>query len=110
MTQYAVLVYQPAPADPADLPKEEMDAHIAQEELIRGKGGRIVAAFGLHPTTMATSIKGDVVTDGPFIEAKEVIAGFYILEARGLDHAIEMARTNRATWHGGVEIRVLYGQ
>ena len=51
MTQYAILVYQPAPADPADLPKEEIDAHIAQEELIKSKGGRIVAAFGLHPST-----------------------------------------------------------
>ena len=109
MTQYAILVYQPAPADPADLPKEEMDAHIAQEDLIKKMGGQIVAAFGLHPTTMATSIKGDVVTDGPFIEAKEVIAGFYILEARDFDHALEMAKTNPATWHGGVEIRPLYG-
>jgi hypothetical protein len=50
-----------------------------------------------------------VVTDGPFIEAKEVVAGFFVLEARDLDHAIEIARTNPATWRGGVEIRPLLG-
>jgi hypothetical protein len=110
MTQYAVLVYQPAPADPADLPKEEMDAHSAQADLVRRMGGEIVAAYGLQPTTTATSIRGDVVTDGPFIEAKEVVAGMYILEARDFDHALEMAKTNPATWHAGVEIRPLFGE
>jgi hypothetical protein len=107
MTQYAVLVYQPAPADPADLPKEEMDAHIAQEELIRGKGGRIVAAFGLHPTTMATSIKGDVVTDGPFIEAKEHLAGYDLIDCDSLERAMEIAARVPDAEVCGVEVRAI---
>ena len=109
MTQYAILVYQPTPADASELPPEELEAHSRQEALVESLGGRITGAHALHPSTMATSIRGTQVTDGPFIEAKEVIAGFYVLEARDLDHAIEIAKTNPATWHGGVEIRPLLG-
>lgn len=69
----------------------------------------MITGFGLHPSTTATSVRGDTVTDGPFIEAKEVIAGFFILEARDLDHALEIAKRNPATWRGGVEIRPLLG-
>jgi hypothetical protein len=39
----------------------------------------MVAAFTLQPATTATSIRGHVPTDGPFLEAKEVVAGFYVI-------------------------------
>jgi hypothetical protein len=56
--------------------------------------------------TTATSVRGDVVTDGPFLEAKEVIAGFYVIEAPDLDTALEVAKRNPATQlGGGVEVR-----
>jgi hypothetical protein len=42
-------------------------------------------------------VRGDVVTDGPFIEAKEVVAGFYVLEAPDLDVALRIAKLNPAT-------------
>ncbi|GAA2335329.1 YciI family protein [Dactylosporangium salmoneum] len=108
MTQYAILLFTPAPADPADLPPAELQAHLAHAEEAERLGGRIVAGYGLQPSTTATAVRGDTVTDGPFIEAKEVVAGFYILEARDLDHALEIARRNPATWRGGVEIRPLF--
>jgi len=38
------------------------------------------AAFALESVATATSIRGDAVTDGPFLEGKEVVAGFYIIE------------------------------
>lgn len=109
MTQYAVLLYSPAPADPADLPPEELQAHLHHESEAENLGGHVIAGYGLAPSTTATSVRGDVITDGPFIEAKEVIAGFYILEARDLDHALDIARRNPATWRGGVEVRPLLG-
>ena len=109
MTQYAILLYTPAPADAADLPAEERDAHMRHAAEAEELGGRVVTGYALEPSTTATSVRGDAVTDGPFIEAKEVIAGFYILEADDLDHALEIAKRNPATWRGGVEIRPLLG-
>ena len=109
MTQYAILLYTPTPADPADLPAEELEAHLQHAAEAEELGGRVITGFGLHPSTIATSVRGDTVTDGPFIEAKEVIAGFYILEARDLDHALEITRRNPALRRGGVEIRPLLG-
>ncbi len=52
----------------------------------------------------ATSIRGDIVTDGPFVETKEALGGFYLVEARDLDHAIEIAKLCPAPY-GGVEVR-----
>ena len=109
MTQYAILLYAPSPADVADAPAEEMEAHLRHGSEVEELGGHIVNGYALKASTTGTSVRGDTVTDGPFIEAKEVIAGFYILEARDLDHALEIAKRNPATWRGGVEIRPLLG-
>ena len=107
MPQYAILLYSPAPADPASLPQEELDAHMKYGEQIEQLGGTVSSPQALQASTTATSIRGTLVTDGPFIESKEVLAGFFVLEARDLDHAIEIARLCPSTWHGGVEIRPL---
>jgi hypothetical protein len=109
MTQYAILIYAPTPADVADMPPEELEAHGRHGVEVEDLGGHIAAGYALQASTTATSVRGDVVTDGPFIEAKEVIAGFFILEARDLDHALEIAKRNPATWRAGVEIRPLLG-
>ncbi len=51
-------------------------------------------------------VTGDAVTDGPFIEAKEVILGFYVIEAPDLDAALEIARRNPVLGDGGgLEVR-----
>jgi hypothetical protein len=106
MPQYAVLMFAPAPADPADATEPERQAHERHGEEIEQLGGRITAAFALQPSTTATSVSGDTVTDGPFLEAKEVIAGFYVFEAADLDTALAIARRNPITQQGGgVEIR-----
>jgi hypothetical protein len=108
MPQYGILIYSPAPADPMDLTPdyvELLDRYPAQVEQL---GGRAVTGFALQPSTTATSIRGDVVTDGPFIEAKEVVAGFFVLEAPDLDTALQIAKLNPATRDGGVEVRPLF--
>ena len=109
MTQYAVLLYTPAPADVQDLPPEELAAHGDFGTTVERLGGSIRGGYALDASTTATSIHGDVITDGPFIEAKEVLAGFFVLEARDLDHALSIAKLNPATWRGGVEVRPLIG-
>ncbi len=109
MAQYAILLYGKAPADVSDLTLEERRAHDRHAEYIDDLGA-MVAAFALHPSTVATSIRGDVVTDGPFLDAKEVVAGFCVIEAPDLDAALDIARRNPATQQGGgVEVRPVLG-
>ena len=74
----------------------------------RGAAGSSSPAWRCTPTTTATAIRGDLLTDGPFIETKEDLAGVYVLEARDLDHAIELAKLTPIV-EGGVEVRPLIG-
>jgi hypothetical protein len=109
MTQYGILVYGLAPADPMEIPAEYAKALESYGAQVEAAGAGHVTGYALQPSTMATSVRGDVVTDGPFIEAKEVVAGFFIIEAPNLDVALEVAKLNPATQHGGgVEVRPLF--
>lgn len=109
MAQYAVLIYAHDSAHRPDPVPEEIevcDQHA--DELTRG--GSLVMAYALTPRDMATSIRADAITDGPFIDSKEVIAGFYVIEAPDLDAALAIARTNPVVRDGGgVEVRPVAG-
>ncbi len=76
MPQYAVMIFERVP--PAELPPEVMAAHGALPQRIAELGGREVAGMALHPNETATTIRGGLVTDGPFIETKEVMAGIFV--------------------------------
>jgi hypothetical protein len=108
MAQYAVLIYAHdsahAPdATPQDL--QECDQH--SDKL--AESGTMVAAYALTPRDMATSIREDVITDGPFVDSKEVVAGFYVIEAPDLDAALAIARRDPAVASGGgVEVRPVH--
>jgi hypothetical protein len=108
MAQYAILIYandsSHAPdATPEDT--ESCDRH--SDDLV--ESGSMVMAYALTPRDMATSIRGDIITDGPFIDSKEVVAGFYVIEAPDLDAALAIARTNPVVRDGGgVEIRPVH--
>ena len=108
MPQYGILVYSPAPADPMSLTPDCLELLNRYPAQVEELGGRLVTGFALEPSTTATSVRGDVVTDGPFIEAKEVVAGFFILEAPDLDVALAIAKLNPATRDGGVEVRPMF--
>jgi hypothetical protein len=106
--QYAVLIYA---ADSAHAPDatadelEECDTH--SDEL--ADSGAMIAAYALTPRDLATSVSGDIITDGPFIDSKEVVAGFYVIEADDLDAALAVARTNPVVHDGGgVEVRPVH--
>lgn len=109
MAQYAILIYAPTPGDWSEAPVEELEAHGRFAGRIEELGGKIVAAQALQASTTATTIRGDVVTDGPFTETKEVLGGITVIEARDLDHALAIARECPATWRGSVEVRPLLG-
>jgi len=106
MAQYAVLIYERVP--PEELPPEVLAAHEQLPERIAEQGGRELAGMALHPNETATSIRGGVVTDGPFIETKEVLAGVFVIEARDLDHALTLGKLTPIA-DGGVEVRPLLG-
>jgi hypothetical protein len=106
MAQYAVMIFERVA--PEDLPAEILEAHGRLPERIAEQGGREVAGMALHPSETATSIRGGVVTDGPFIETKEVLAGVFVIEARDLDHALALAKMTPIV-DGGVEVRPLLG-
>jgi hypothetical protein len=107
MTRYVVLIYEHETPDwPNDMPPDVMAASAELDGRIAEQGGRVVAGVALQASGTATAIREGVVTDGPFIETKEALAGLYILEARDLDHALALAAMT-PTAAGGVEVRPL---
>ena len=71
--------------------------------------GVMVAGEGLHPTATATTVRvrdGERnVTDGPFAETKEQLGGFYVLDVKDLDEAIEWAGKIPGAQRGSIEVR-----
>ena len=64
---------------------------------------------GLHPSTMATTVRRRndqvLLTDGPFVEGREQVGGFALVDCADLDEAIEIAAGHPASAIGQVEIR-----
>jgi len=87
-----------------------MDDHecLAYDQSVRASG-HCVASEALQPVSTATTVRvrnGRVsVSDGPFAETKEALAGFYMLEARDLNEAIQLAARIPPASVGCVEIR-----
>lgn len=107
MAQYLILIYDDE-AKWAGASEHEaqqlMEAHQRFAGQITALGGKMVGGEALQPTTTATSIRGDVVTDGPFVETKEAIGGYYLIDATDLDQALAIAKLCPAPY-GGVEVR-----
>ena len=109
--KYMLLIWEAsdpdAEVDPVVRQKEfEAYGAFTQEITERGlmKGGDPLAV----PSTATTvSWEGDklVTTDGPFAETKEWLAGYYLIEAKDLDEASEVAAKIPAAHHGAIEIR-----
>jgi hypothetical protein len=76
------------------------------------KAGVLLAAEGLHPTSKGTRIKVSggkrVISDGPFAEAKEVIAGFWMIQVRSKEEAIEWANRCPLPECGLIELRQVF--
>lgn len=108
MPQYAILIYQHDSAHaPGSTPEDRESCDSHSDELTAS--GAMVAAYALTPRAMARSLRGDSLTDGPVIHSKEIVAGFYVIDAADLEAALAIARTNPAVWDGGaVEVRPLH--
>ena len=108
--QYALLIYDD-PKSWEDVTPEEMQSiygeYMAVSELPATTGGA-----QLQPTDKARSVRvkngSPVVTDGPFAETKEILGGFYLIEAGSSAEAEEIAaRIPSARMGGTVEVRPL---
>lgn len=110
--QYLVAIHLPDDYDP-----EAEDAAVRQEisdlnkEMI-AKGVRVFVG-GLQPATRAKTIRarnngGMVVTDGPFVEAKEHVGGFWVLECADEDEAMDWGRKALVACRAPVEVRPFY--
>jgi hypothetical protein len=77
-----------------------------------GKRGVLQGGERLRPTTDATTVRvndGDVLTsDGPFAETKEQVGGYFLVDCKDLDEAIEIASKMPSASHGAVEVRPIW--
>jgi hypothetical protein len=108
MAQYLILIYedetQYATASP-EVYGEIMQEHRDWPARAEQHGVKILGGEALQSTGTATSIRGGSdVTDGPFVETKEVLGGYYLIEAPDLDAALAVGKLCPARF-GGVEVR-----
>lgn len=106
--RFMVLVPGSPESEAGEMPSTELlgDMTKYNEELVRS--GVMLAGEGLHPTSRGARVRFEgserSVTDGPFTEAKEIVAGYWIWECASRDEAIEWLK--RAPFGGGVEIEL----
>jgi len=96
--------------------KEEMEAAFAATGAFNDQlraDGYWVFGGGLEPATTATVVDGQgekpVMTDGPYLETKEAIGGFWVVEAPDLDVALRLAAEGSQACRGKVEVRPFEG-
>ncbi|MEV6630796.1 YciI family protein [Actinoplanes sp. NPDC051470] len=112
MAKYMLLI-QGDPRQWDAMTPDQWTAHGAAHGAFSAEAGaRILGGEQLETATTATTLRADgaggvVTTDGPFLETKEVLGGFYLLEAADLDEAIKLASLlpEVRAGHSGVEIR-----
>jgi hypothetical protein len=109
MPQYFVAGYLPDDFDPSQMDESVgQQIHALNKEMIAA--GVRKFACGLGPAkSMRSQTKGEaLITDGPYLETKEHIGGFWILECSNMDDALAWARKGVAATRGQVEVREIF--
>jgi hypothetical protein len=111
--RYLLLIYTQefdSPPSPEDAAREYAAYDAFTREV--NQRGVFQAGEALHATSAATTVRvrdGEVLTtDGPFAETKEALGGFYLIDARDLDEAIELAAMIPGAARGSIEIRPIW--
>jgi hypothetical protein len=112
MPQYMLLMYHPVEGPPKEDwagQREQWSAY--HQRLV--DDGVLVSNAGLAGVESATTVRvrdGETqVTDGPFAETKEILAGAILLDVKDLDAALGYAAQNPASAYGSIEVRPLWG-
>ena len=112
--RYLVLIYDEETANPSPEPPDPavwaqvMGDYNAYSKMLRDRGA-YVAGEALQPVTTATTVRvrdgQTMTTDGPFAETKEALGGFYMIEAKDLDEALELGAACPGAKVGSIEVR-----
>ena len=108
--QYLLQIYMPADDGSwNELSESQQQAITSEYFALRDEPGFISGAQ-LHPADTATTVRvengGTLTTDGPFVESREVLGGYYLFEVDDLDAALALAaRIPAARMGGAVEVR-----
>jgi hypothetical protein len=106
----------PTPPEPLEkltaVPNKEIVTAMRKYNEEMSKAGVLLSAEGLHATSKGFRIKVSggkkIVTDGPFTEAKEVIAGFWIIQVNSREEALEWAKRCPLPENGLMEVRQVF--
>ena len=109
--RYLCLIYENEKAWESFPPRQAealMGEYFAFTDDIKSKG-QLISGEALQPTQTATTVRvrnGKIsTTDGPFVETKEQLGGYYLIEAQDLNEAIQVASRIPSARLGGIEIR-----
>jgi hypothetical protein len=107
--QYLLLIYE-AEKRFQGLAQKDLNAEIAEYRAFGDQFAKSIrGGNALQPTSSATTVRvrdsKRLTTDGPFAETKEQLGGFYLVEARDLDDAIQMAAKIPGARYGSIEVR-----
>ncbi|HEX7334442.1 MAG TPA: YciI family protein [Pyrinomonadaceae bacterium] len=109
MPQYLVSGYLPDNYDPSLESEETIEAiHALNREMIAAGVRRFAGGLG-KAKSLRTQPNGEVlITDGPYLEAKEHVGGLWILETADMDEALEWARKGAKACRASIEIREIF--
>jgi hypothetical protein len=112
MAKYLVLIYGDEREWAAMSARERQKLTEGHRALVAAAGAAVLDTRELEPATVATTLRADAagrltVTDGPFLETKEAVGGYYLIEAGDLDEVTGLAARlyEASAGHSGVEIR-----
>ena len=108
MAKYLILIYGDEQRWDAETEQELRAKDEGHRAFNAAAGARVLGGQELESSSTATTLRGGgLITDGPFLESKEALGGFYVIEAADLDAAIALAELlpELSSGHGGVEIR-----
>ena len=109
--RFIVMAIVPKDFEAGPPPRHEAFAAMQKYNEEAVKAGVLLAAEGLGPTSKGARVKFDgderIVTDGPFTETKELVAGFSIIKVKSLDEAIEwVKRAPNGSANGKAEVEI----
>jgi len=108
--RFMILVRSTEDSEAGLVPDESVFAAMAKYNDELARAGVLLAAEGLHPSSKGARVRLSgskrTVVDGPFTETKELIAGFWLIEVKSRDEAIEWVKRCPAPFKGDAELEI----
>ena len=107
MAKYLVLIYGDDTQWAAMSEQDRKELEAGHGAFHAAAGAAVIGGEELQPPATATTLRSTGITDGPFLETKEGLGGYYVLEAPDLDSVLALAKRlpEVGQGHAGVEIR-----